>query len=496
MKAVGLYDPGFEKDSCGVGFVANISGQRNHDVLQKGIQAVVNLTHRGAIAGDAKTGDGAGILTQIPQKLFAREAVKLAGERAGRFKIGDLAVGMFFLPGQKETADRCRKIVQEEVAKEKLTWLGWRPVPVDPSVLGNQARASQPEIVQALVVRPESIPVEEYERLLYLVRNSIEQKILQSGIEGFYIPSFSNHTVVYKGLFVASQLKKFFLDLSDPLYETAIAVFHQRYSTNTMPNWFMAQPFRYLGHNGEINTLMGNRNWMRAREPELHSEAWGERIERLKPIVQSGGSDSASLDNVMETLVMSGRDLLHCAMMLVPEPWENMPHMNPVHKAFYQYHACLMEPWDGPAALAFSDGRIVAACLDRNGLRPARYLVTKEGLVVMASEAGVLELEEGTIIEKGKLGPGRVIAVDTTKGKIYRDQEIKDFYAARKPYDEWIRRQMHTLSFHMTETTANGKPLDSKTLKEKQTAFGYTQEEISMILKPMAADGKEPVGSM
>ncbi len=496
MKAIGLYDPSFERDSCGVGFVANISGQRNHDVLQKAIQAVVNLTHRGAIAGDAKTGDGAGILTQIPQKLFAREAAKLAGERGTRFKPGDMAVGMFFLPREKELADRCRKIVQEEAAEEKLVWLGWRPVPVDPSVLGNHARASQPEIVQALLARPETISVEEYERLLYLVRNSIEQKILHLGVEGFYIPSFSNHTLVYKGLFVASQLKKFFLDLSDPLYETAIAVFHQRYSTNTMPNWFMAQPFRFLGHNGEINTLMGNRNWMRAREPELHSEAWGERIERLKPIVQPGGSDSASLDNVMETLVMSGRDLLHAAMMLVPEPWENMPHMNPTHRAFYQYHSCIMEPWDGPAALAFSDGRIVAACLDRNGLRPARYLITKDGLVVMASEAGVLELEEGEIVEKGKLGPGRVIAIDTTKGKFYRDQEIKDFYAARNPYSDWVRRQMHTLSFHMMEPQPNGKPLDLGALKQKQAAFGYTQEEISMVLKPMAADGKEPVGSM
>ena len=496
---VGLVDKRYEWDSCGVGFVANISGKKSHAILEKGIQAVVNLTHRGAIDADAKTGDGAGILTQLPGKFFRKEVERL-GHRPP--KEEDLAVGMFFLPRKEYdahaflTQERCHAIAEEAVSRQGVQMFGWRQVPVDSSVLGDKAAATRPEIEQILMGRPSHIPPSEFERILYLIRKEIEKHIHAASIENFYIPSFSSKTIVYKGLFVAPQLKKFYLDLRSPDYETALCLFHQRYSTNTFPNWFLAQPFRMLGHNGEINTLQGNRNWMRAREPELSSPLWKEQIETLKPIVWAEGSDSASLDNVMELLALSGRDILHSTLMLVPEAWQNMPHMDPTTKAFYQYHACLVEPWDGPAALAFSDGRYVGACLDRNGLRPARYIVTKDDMIIMASEVGVIDIDDSRVIEKGRLGPGKMIAVDTEKGVLLKDGEIKHHYATQKPYAKWLKENLVPISTLVPKTDLTAPALDRQELLRKQVAFGYTSEELRMALAPTAEQGKEVVFSM
>ena len=494
-----LYDPRFDKDSCGVGFVANISGKKSHAILEKGIQSVVNLTHRGAIDADAKTGDGAGILTQIPRKLFLKEVEKL-GHRPP--KEEDLAVGMIFLPSLEQgvrgfqTQERCRAIIEDVLSHHRIKVFGWRQVPVDPSCLGEKAATTQPEIEQILMGRPSHIPSNDFERTLYLVRKEIEKHIREESIESFYIPSFSSQTIVYKGLFVATQLKKFYPDLKNPDYETAVCLFHQRYSTNTFPNWFLAQPFRFLGHNGEINTLQGNRNWMRAREPELSSPLWKEKIENLKPVVWLEGSDSASLDNVLELLVNSGRDILHSMTMLVPEAWQNMPNMEPKLKAFYQYHACLIEPWDGPAALAFSDGKIVGACLDRNGLRPARYALTKDGMVVMGSEVGIVELDDSRIVEKGRLGPGKMIAVDMEKGVLLHDEEIKQRYCLRRPYEEWVKEHLIPLEQIVPAQDPDAPTVPSDQLKRHQTVFGYTSEELDMVLRPMASEAKEAVFSM
>ncbi len=489
-----------EQDSCGVGFVANISGKKSRAILEKGIQAVINLTHRGAIDADAKTGDGAGILTQLPTKLFRKEVEKL-GHRPP--KEEDLAVGVFFFPRLEfdthalRSQERSRSIVEEAVSRRGILIYGWRNVPVDTTALGDKAASTRPEIEQLLMGRPETIPPAEFERTLYLVRKEIEKHIWESSIENVYIPSFSSKTIVYKGLFVAPQLRKFYLDLRNPDYETALCLFHQRYSTNTFPNWFLAQPFRMLGHNGEINTLQGNKNWMRAREPELASPLWKEDIETLKPVIWEEGSDSACLDNVMELLVLSGRDLLHSALMLIPEAWQNMPHMNPTIKSFYQYHACLIEPWDGPAALAFSDGRFIGACLDRNGLRPARYTITKDGMIVMASEVGVVEIDDSKVAEKGRLGPGMMIAVDIEKGVFYTNKEIKNTYASRKPYGQWVKEQMIPLERIAPKVPLVPSPsLDRTELLRKQAAFGYTSEELRMVLGPTTQEGKEVTFSM
>jgi len=491
-----LYDPSFEHDACGTGFVANISGKPSHDIVEKGIQAVVNLTHRGAIDADAKTGDGAGILVQIPRKFFKKELESLGYQK---IETDSLAVGMIFFPRQDyEARERARAVIEDVVSRNKMKILGWRIVPVESSALGEKAENTRPEIEQILMApktKKSFASEEHYERALYLARNEIESKVTEESIADFYIPSFSCRTLVYKGLFVAPQLKKFYRDLNDPDFESAVALFHQRYSTNTFPTWSLAQPFRFLAHNGEINTLQGNRNWMKAREPELAHAYWGKKIDFLKPVVVPGGSDSAGLDNALELLVMSGRDVLHSMMMLVPEAWENMPEMHPDWKAFYQYHSCLMEPWDGPAALAFTDGRIVGATLDRNGLRPARYIVTHDGMIFMGSEVGIIDIPEENVKEKGRLGPGKLIAVDLVKGRFVRDEEAKEEIVRRASYAAWLKKNI----YHAPAKTPqgnNGKLKDPVTLLQKETAFGYTFEELTMVMKPMVADAKDPVGSM
>ncbi|MGQ9697931.1 MAG: glutamate synthase large subunit [Armatimonadota bacterium] len=488
-----LYSPAHEHDSCGVGFAADVFGRRSHAILQTALTAVVNLTHRGAVSADAKTGDGAGILTQLPHKLFMRETARSSGSKPDP---EHLAVAVLFLPNDPEVHSRCSEIVSTVLARHGIPVHAWRPVPVEPLALGDKALATRPEIYHVIVSRPAGVPDgDAYERQLYLARKEIERRASEAGISDLYIPSFSHRTIVYKGLVAAPQLSHFYPDLSDPDYETALAVFHQRYSTNTFPTWRLAQPFRMLAHNGEINTIQGNRNWTRAREAELRSEVWGDRITEVLPILQEEMSDSGSLDNLLELLVLSGRHILHAMMMLVPEAYQNMPHMDPDLHGFYEYHACLSEPWDGPAALAFTDGTVVGASLDRNGLRPARYALTDDGLVIVASEAGVIDLDPGRIAEKGRLGPGMMIAVDTVRGELLRNDDIKRRFSQARPYSAWVRRWLiRPESFD--PKPADVASCDHEGLLRRQKAFGYHVEDIDRILEPMAEEGKEPVGSM
>ncbi len=482
---IGLYDPAFEHDACGVGFVARLDGKSSHEVLQLALESVVNVTHRGAVGADSKTGDGAGVLTQLPRTLFAKELVKLGVEGV---RANDIAVGMFFFPREVDTAHRCLQIVDRTCDRRGLRRLAWRDVPTDPSVLGGKAAATQPDIRQLIIGRPLGLDDEDYERVLYLARKEIEKRVSNESIGNFYVPSMSYSTIVYKGLFVAPQLRAFYADFANPDFETALCVFHQRYSTNTLPDWFLAQPFRMLAHNGEINTLQGNRNWFEARESELESPTWREDVHWLTPVCWRHGSDSASLDNALEALERSGRDVLHSMMMLVPEAWENLPEMDPARRAFYEYHACLIEPWDGPSALAFSDGRIVAATLDRNGLRPARYVITTDGLMVMASEAGVVEIDETRVAEKGRLGPGEMIAVDTGTSaeppRLLRNDEIKAEIASRRPYGEWLRKQLTRLETKLTAPApSNGHAANRNTKVALTPALSLRERE------PQAAAG-------
>jgi len=491
---IGLYDPRFDHDACGVGFVATTSG-RSHAILRQGLEAVANLTHRGAVSADGKSGDGAGLLTQIPHRLLVPELHRLK-VRVPRHT--DLGVGMIFLPQDNRRRARARAIIEEAIITEGLVLFGWRSVPVSVSALGDEAARTRPEIEQVLIGRPERLGGEEFERVLYLTRKVIERRLNEEKIDDCYIPSVSHQTIVYKGMFVAPQLPRFYPDLQDPQFETALAVFHQRYSTNTFPSWPLAQPFRFLAHNGEINTLWGNINWMRAREPHLRSATWQERIRDLVPVIQPGGSDSAMLDNALELLVRSDRDLLNAMMILIPEAWENLPGMPEELRAFYDFHAGLAEPWDGPAALAFSDGRIAAAVLDRNGLRPARYTMTDDGLVIVASEVGVIDLDPARIVEKGRLGPGHMVAVDTVSGRVLTNATIKGEAAARRPYTAWLSNRVRFQpagGVHSDERPAL-PPTDPGTLTRRLVSFGYSQEEIHRIHEPMFSEAKDPVGSM
>ena len=480
-----LYDPRFEHDACGVGFVADVAGDKSRLVLDRTLEAVVNVTHRGAVSADAKTGDGAGILTQIPSGIFVPAAAALGADVRND---GDLAVGVVFLP--RDRAAKARGIIEHAAAGVGLKVLGWREVPLDESALGGSAQATLPKIEHVLIVRPDGIDAATFSRRVFLARKVAEAGFKAEDVD-CYIVSLSNRTIVYKGLLVAPQLQAFYRDLDNPGYTTALALMHQRYSTNTFPNWELAQPFRMLGHNGEINTLDGNRAWMRAREQELASALWGEDAEKLSPIIQEGFSDSASLDNALELLVLSGRDPLHAMAMLIPEAWENMPRMDPVLRAFYEFHACVTEPWDGPAAVAFTDGTIAAAVLDRNGLRPARYKVDDEGIVVMASEVGATFMDDAHIVEKGRLGPGQMIAVDTESHELLHNDQIKERLASRRPYGDW-------LSKHLVEAGALSEPDAEAELPDLalQRAFAYTSEEAHLILRPLYLEGVEPVGSL
>ena len=492
--AQGLYDPAHEHDACGIGFVASIRGEKSHQIIEQGIQVLINLTHRGACGCDPETGDGAGVLIQIPHGFFVREVEVLGFSLPAP---GAYGVGMTFLPVEKQPRLSCEGVLERIIREEGLTVLGWRDTPVNGDAIGRVARASQPYIQQIFVGRSEEMTEQAFERKLYVVRKRAEREIAASDIEDkefFYIPSLSSRTIVYKGLLLAPQIANFYGELSDPEATSALCLVHQRFSTNTFPSWKLAHPYRYVAHNGEINTLKGNVAWMHARQSILESELLGEDIKKLFPIIEPGGSDSANFDNAVELLYLAGRSLPHAMAMLIPEAWAGNPHMKPEKRAFYEYHASLMEPWDGPAAIAFTDGQVIGAMLDRNGLRPGRYVVTDDDLVVMASEAGVLPIPPEKIKSKGRLQPGKMFLVDTIEARIIADREIKQRLAARQPYAQWLKENQITLD--QLPEPARIHPFDHSTLVARQRAFGYSDEDLKLILEPMAAQGEEPVGSM
>jgi glutamate synthase (ferredoxin) len=497
---VGLYQRE-EHDACGVGFVAQLGAPPSHRVVEQALEALGCLTHRGALDADGTSGDGAGILIQLPTDLFAREALRLNSNFNPNWKI---AVGVFFLPPEGLARARAMFLAEQAVHNRGLYLAGWRQVPLDENALGAQARETQPAIWHLLVAQPAD-QEREFEQLLYLTRKEIERRLAEAGIQDCYIPSFSSRNVVYKGLLAPSQLGVYYRDLQDPNCVTSAALFHQRYSTNTSPSWFLAQPFRLVAHNGEINTLLGNRNWMKAREAVLEHPVWENDVEWLKPVIQAGGSDSASFDNALELLTRSGRTVPHALLMMIPEAWESSVEIPADVKAFYHYHSCLMEPWDGPAAMAFLDGPLVGAALDRNGLRPARYTITQDGLVVLASEVGVLSIDPERVKEKGRLGPGQIFLVDIEHQKIFKNHQVKRQISHGRKYRKWINREMIFLPRARPSEVALTKPDGwSRTLAARdraqfiatQRAAGYTEEDVELILKPLAGEKKEPVGSM
>ena len=491
-KRQGLYDPRFEHDACGVGFVCNIDGTKSHDIIQRGLQVLVNLTHRGAAGSDADTGDGAGILMQIPHAFLERECGGL-GIRLP--DPGEYSVGMVFLPRDAARRARCEEVIEGIVAAEGQTVLGWRDVPVEPDAIGRTAREVRPHIRQIFILSGSGLADSDaFERKLFVIRKRIEIALRREQMVEFHIPSFSARTLCYKGLLLAPQMKRFYRDLADPAMESALAVVHQRYSTNTWPTWDLAQPFRYLCHNGEINTLRGNVNWMHAREVQMRSDLFGDDLKKIFPLLTPNASDSAIFDNALEFLVLGGRSMPHAMMMLIPEAWDRDPLMPDAKKAFYQYHSCLMEPWDGPASMPFTDGIRIGAVLDRNGLRPSRYVITKDGFVAMASEVGVLPIEPEDILSKGRLQPGRMFLIDTEQRRIISDEELKTEYVSRRPYRQWISQNLVTLD-QFPEATASDRS-DPETRFVCQSMFGYTLEQLRILLAPMASTGAEAVGSM
>jgi len=489
----GLYDPANEHDSCGVGFVAQLDGQPRHSVVQDALRVLINLEHRGAVGGDKSTGDGAGLLLQMPD-LFFRQVCE--DRRLTLPTPGDYAVAMVFLPTDSALAERATKTFEKAVQEEGCEVLGWRMVPTASAGLGEFSRSTQPEIRQLFVARAAVAP-EHFERKLYVIRRVVEKEVagwLDRDTSQFYVPSFSSRTVNYKGLLTGTQLASFYPDLGDARLACAFSVIHQRYSTNTFPSWSLAQPFRFLGHNGEINTLRGNINAMKAREAKIESDLLGPDLEKIKPVIVEGGSDSAILDNVLELLVAAGRSLPHAVMMMVPEAWGSKFHISEDKRAFYEYHAAIMEPWDGPAALIFTDGRYIGGTLDRNGLRPARYTVTRDGMVVMASETGVLDIAGDRILRCGRLQPGRMFLVDLAQNRIVPDNEVKAKISRQRPYRHWLKD--HVIGLRGLFVPPQIPKEDPDVLRRKQHAFGYTDEELKMVLSPMASRGQEAVGSM
>jgi glutamate synthase domain-containing protein 2/glutamate synthase domain-containing protein 1/glutamate synthase domain-containing protein 3 len=492
MSRKDLYDPSFEHDSCGVGFVANVNGRQTHAIVSDGITILKNLVHRGAVGGDQKTGDGAGMLTQIPHEFFA---VECATTGIALPASGSYGVGMLFLPQQEKKRKEAKAIVETTVRNEGGSVLGWREVPVNPDCLGDLARASMPYVRQVFVDF-EALSGERLERKLLVARKCVELEAASAGfsMDEFYIPSLSCRTINYKGMFVAPQFDAFFPDLLDAKFTSAIALVHQRYSTNTFPSWCLAQPFRYLAHNGEINTLHGNINKMNAREATLSSQLFGSDISKLFPVITPGGSDSAMFDNVFELLSLGGRSMEHTMMMMIPEAFGPRYHISEDKRAFYEYHAAIMEPWDGPASISFTDGTIVGAALDRNGLRPARYIITRNGTVVLASEIGVLDIPAKDVLEKGRLAPGKMILVDTARSRVLSDNEIKASVSRRKPYRRWLEKNKIELKGLF------GVPgpvrIERDTLLINENVFGYTLEDRDVLIAPMAENAQEPVGSM
>ena len=489
----GLYDPQHEKDSCGIGFVVNIKGKKSHDIVRKGLQVLENLTHRGAQGADSHTGDGAGILLQTPHAFLKR----VAGDTGVVLpEVGEYGVGQLFLPPNTDSRRLCEKVFTEIIAEEGLRLLGWRDVPVKSDQIGALARTTEPFMRQVFIAR-DAFNETQFERKLYVVRKRVEKAVAESAIQGrehFYVSSLSANTIVYKGLLLPHQMAAYYQDLTDERMVSALALVHSRFSTNTFPTWPRAHPYRYVCHNGEINTLKGNVNWMKARQGRLHSELFGKDMEKLFPIVSEDQSDSACLDNALEFLLLGGRSLPHAMMMLIPEPWVANPQMDLDRRGFYQYHAAMMEPWDGPAAVCFTDGKLIGATLDRNGLRPCRYHVTTDGLVVLASEAGVLPADAKDIRMKGRLQPGRMFLVDTVQGRIIDDEEIKAGIVGRKPYRSWVTQ--YGVSLDELPDPLNVPQPDHPTIRQRQQAFGYTVEELKMVITPMIVTGEEAISSM
>lgn len=486
----GLYDPKFEHDNCGVGFVAKLDGIPTHTIIENSITVLVNLEHRGALGGDKSTGDGAGIMCQLPDEFLRNEvqSIKLPDS-------GDYALGMIFFPKEKSLSDKCKKIVERIIDEEGCEVLGWRKVPVNNSILGELAKKTEPDVYQLFVHRGKN-SAEAFERKLYVIRRLAEKEIaaLPEDASQFYVSSLSSNRIVYKGLLTAHQLPIYYPDLSHEKFASKFGVIHQRYSTNTLPTWNLAQPFRFIAHNGEINTLSGNMNRMKSREFNLRSELFGDDVEKLKPIIVEDGSDSAIFDNVLELLALGGRSLPHAMMMMVPEAYGPKIQMSEDKRAFYDFHSAIMEPWDGPAAIVFSDSRYLGGILDRNGLRPSRYTTTSDGIVVLASETGVLDLNPEKMIKRSRLSPGKMLLADFSENRVVPDKEIKAKISRQKPYRRWIKENIITLRGLFNPSSA---PVEKdETLLQKQQAFGYTDEELKLIITPMASRGQEAVGSM
>jgi len=500
--AQGLYDPAHEHDACGVGFVVHVKGQRSHSIVEQALKVLINLLHRGACGCEANTGDGAGILIQMPDRFLRRETLRLGFTLPPERHYG---AGLVFLPKEPTWRARVEARFEEIVVEEGQRVLGWRDVPTDDSSVGPSAVAVEPCFRQLFIGRgpafdglPTSTETDlRFERKLYVIRKRIEHAVDGMGLPDrtwFYVPSLSSKTIIYKGMLTATQIAPMFPDLADPDVESALALVHQRFSTNTFPSWPLAHPYRFIAHNGEINTLRGNINWMKAREALLESDVLGEDLKKVLPIIREGGSDTATFDNVLEFLVMAGRSLPHAVLMMIPEPWQNHEGMTEELRAFYEYHSSLMEPWDGPASIAFTDGTVIGAVLDRNGLRPSRYWVTKDDLVIMASEVGVLDIAPDNIVVKERLHPGRIFLVDTEKGRIIADEEIKSELALAYPYEDWLRENLTAIED--VPAAPYLPPPDHDTVVRRQRAFGYTQEDLKIVLGPMATGAEEPVGSM
>ncbi len=483
----GLYRSAFEHDNCGIGFVAHLKGKKSHNIIQRGLETLVNMTHRGAEGADSKTGDGAGVMIQIPRDFYLMQGYSIPHE-------GQFGTGLVFLPRDATEARKCEEMLVQVVNDEGVRLIGFREVPRDNSVIGESARKAEPNMKQILLGA--DLPQEELERKLYIIRKRVEKYVAASSFKErslFYLPSLSTRILIYKGMLTSEQLGEYFLDLQDERMESALALVHSRFSTNTFPSWDLAQPFRMLAHNGEINTIKGNRFWMQARESILKSDVLGD-LEKIYPVIEANKSDSASLDNALEFLVMSGKSLPYAISVLIPESWNEKNPISPELKAFYQYHSTFMEPWDGPASLIFSDGRYIGGMLDRNGLRPSRFVITKDDMMVMGSEVGVQTFAPEDIREKGRLKPGKIILVDVQEGKIYRDEELKEQLASEHPYQSWIDKNMVSLEkIQAGNIVAAGL---GEAYDQYITSFNYSREDIETIIKPMAESAKEPIGSM
>src|SRR5579884_1535263 len=479
--ATGLYHPENEHDSCGIALVAKLWGEASHAVVEKALEALEKLEHRGAQGADLNTGDGAGILLQIPDAFLRAAAAGVELPPPGRY-----GVGVCYLPADAERRVLLEQLIEETIAAEGQRAIWWRDVPVDDRHVGDTARLSAPVIRQVLIEASEDVSdQDEFERKLYVIRRLIERA---AGAD-LALPSFSSRTIVYKGMLTAPQLPRYFGDLRDPRLATRLALAHARFSTNTFPSWELAHPYRLIAHNGEVNTLRGNINWMRARESQLASELFGDDLAKVIPVVREGGSDSAIFDNVLELLVLAGRPIPHAVMMMVPEAYRTRTDLDPDVKGFYDFHSCLMEPWDGPAAVVFTDGRVAGAVLDRNGLRPGRWVQDTDGYVVLASETGVITVAPEHVQRKGRLAPGKLFLLDLEEGRIVADEEVKRRVSRSKPYAEWYERSVVAI-----DDLPDREPLVPRVepLRSKQLAFGYSQEDLRLVIAPMAALGEEP----